>query len=82
MGRVIDGVNGQVDKVQDAAALELECRQNFNARSDCMAGIVFDGVDIEGHVLVGLFLARCGTRSCLVELYNERGFRAGERERG
>lgn len=52
MAKVLQGVTGKVLQVPDAATVETQCRENFNLKSDCMAAVVFNDVDVAAHTLV------------------------------
>ena len=54
MTSVLANVNGQVLKVADSSQVETQCREDFNLRSDCMAAVVFNDVDVSGKTLVGV----------------------------
>ena len=73
MTSVLANVNGQVLKVADASQVEAQCRENFNLRSDCLAAVVFNDVDISGQVLVSVaskFTQKCLIR-CRITLFGE-----------
>lgn len=52
MGRTLEGVYGEVVRVNNASEVEAQCRQSFNLRSNCFAAVVFGDIDTGSRTLV------------------------------
>lgn len=76
MDRVLDGVNGDIVKVESNAEIERACPTNFNLRSECFAAVVFDEVDPASQALVSI--SEWVDIVLMIELHLEGRFRPGK----
>ena len=52
MAEALDGITGEIERVDNLTAIDSMCAKDFNLRSKCFMVVVFESVDPDNLLLV------------------------------